>query len=339
MTIWSDGLVQPILASSNLGGSGQAPQPAGRASRIGGSPPRSAEGSSGGGDALLPLPAEAERPVVVAPERSGAPRVGPCRTDWVQAEGKRDPSMVAYLGSWWSRYVNFGERGASQGVDVYIKLQVRWVEGANLDGKRVGVISHTVYGWDQPWTSLGSFSHTFFQDGERYEEWHVPVYVRSFRPGSFLFAAWYQDGRGGTWYDDNEGEYHPLVYDGSYTVIRVDPDTTRLRLTGTRVQGLISLLLANLDYHKDIRLVCTTDRWAHRNGYGMGEPGQPNSWHWVESLYGGYERWEMNLDLPATSDQFEYAVVYRHGVVNGARAYEFWDNNGGVNHVVSRQEG
>jgi len=39
------------------------------------------------------------------------------------------------------------------------------------------------------------------------------------------------------------------------------------------------------------------------------------------------------LDLPGPADRFEYAVLYRHGVVTPARTYDFWDNNGGLNHL------
>jgi hypothetical protein len=50
----------------------------------------------------------------------------------------------------------------------------------------------------------------------------------------------------------------------------------------------------------------------------------------------GRERWEIDLDLPADgATRFEYAVVYRHGIVNGAKTYEWWDNNGGANYAVT----
>jgi hypothetical protein len=45
--------------------------------------------------------------------------------------------------------------------------------------------------------------------------------------------------------------------------------------------------------------------------------------------------WKIPLNIAGTDvAAFEYAIVYKHGVVNGATTYEFWDNNGGGNYVV-----
>lgn len=49
-----------------------------------------------------------------------------------------------------------------------------------------------------------------------------------------------------------------------------------------------------------------------------------------------YERWDANINLPGNFNQFQYAIVYRHGTVNGATVYDFSDNNGGQNFVVLR---
>ena len=55
--------------------------------------------------------------------------------------------------------------------------------------------------------------------------------------------------------------------------------------------------------------------------------------HWTASLGGEFEHF-----VPADgAARFEYAVVYRHGIVNGAKSYEFWDNNGGGNYRVEKQ--
>ena len=64
--------------------------------------------------------------------------------------------------------------------------------------------------------------------------------------------------------------------------------------------------------------------------------GDVNKWYWVEDFAWspGRERWQIDLALPDSATTFEYAVVYRHGVVNGARTYDFWDNNYGANYKV-----
>ncbi len=81
----------------------------------------------------------------------------------------------------------------------------------------------------------------------------------------------------------------------------------------------------------------TTDGWDTVIQLGMGQAGDVNRWYWAEDYpWSGRERWQLDLDLPQGGEAFEYAVVYRHGVVNGARTYEFWDNNFGANYVVPR---
>ena len=71
---------------------------------------------------------------------------------------------------------------------------------------------------------------------------------------------------------------------------------------------------------------------------GIGGADEHNKWFWVSDEYAGYEKWELSLliaeDIPEDG-QFEYAIVYRHGVVNDAETYEFWDNNNGNNYVVA----
>jgi hypothetical protein len=81
-----------------------------------------------------------------------------------------------------------------------------------------------------------------------------------------------------------------------------------------------------------MKLVWTTDAWATVNEAGMGEG--PNLWHWKDDVGGGFDRWEIQLDLPGPAERFEYAVLFRHGPAAPAKAYDFWDSNGGMNHVV-----
>jgi hypothetical protein len=104
------------------------------------------------------------------------------------------------------------------------------------------------------------------------------------------------------------------------------------------VQGRITMILADLDYDKDVRLVYTTDNWETTNEMLIGTPGSTNAFYWVADMWNGYEQWAVDIDLPDVTDRFEYAVLYRHGVVNGADEYDFWDNNGGHNYVIDREE-
>jgi hypothetical protein len=102
------------------------------------------------------------------------------------------------------------------------------------------------------------------------------------------------------------------------------------------VSGRISVQLADLDFDKQLELVATKDHWQTVLRFGMGASTEKNKLYWVEDFpYApGRERWQIDLEIPGGSDHFEYAIVYRHGVVNGARTYEFWDNNFGANYRV-----
>ena len=68
--------------------------------------------------------------------------------------------------------------------------------------------------------------------------------------------------------------------------------------------------------------------------FGIGDGA--NKWRWVGDGWGGVDRFRIDVDIAGATDRFEYAVVYRHGVVNDATPYEYWANGGGSNYVVTR---
>ncbi len=277
------------------------------------------------GAVLLPLPAQVA--CITAPDLG---EVG--QHDWAQYEGQRNTTMVSYTGTAWSvcRFPN--TRFGCGAVDLIVKLRVRPVTGANLDWKRVGVIYKTPEDQTER-TSIGHYVTTW---GNGDEEWHVPVTVSSGQR-TMLFDAWYQDGAGHTYFDDNHGELHVYNDGPSYQVVRMEPWRDTVVVDHDRVTGSLSLQLADLDYDKQIEIVATTDGWDTVIQLGMGQAGDVNRWYWAEDYpWSGRERWQLDLDLPQGGEAFEYAVVYRHGVVNGARTYEFWDNNFGANYVVPR---
>ncbi len=252
--------------------------------------------------------------------------------DWAEYEGTRDTRMVAYLGGAWHEYRECNSRGGCQIVDVFIKVRVRPVQGASIDRKRVGVVYRAVGVGGAEQTALGQY-FTTLPSGD--EEWHVPIRQRAWESSVLVFDAWYQDGTGRTYYDDNDGELHALAYQGNWAVIRLDYANTALEIDDAGVKGTIGVYLADLDFDKDVRLVFTLDDWKTTQEVGIGEG--PNHTHWIEDVWQGHERWGIDVDLPAANVQrFQYALVYRHGVVGGATRYEFWENNGGGNHVVTR---
>ncbi|MBI5535262.1 MAG: hypothetical protein HY898_21220 [Deltaproteobacteria bacterium] len=253
--------------------------------------------------------------------------------DWAQDEGKRDTKMVAYTGESWREDKNCEPRAGCMSTDVFLKLRVQPVQNVNLDKKRVGVVYHEPGRTGQT-TVLGEFYSTL-QDGT--EEWHVRVSLKKWEhAGAFMFTAWYQDGAGNTYYDDNEGEYHAAAWQGTWSIIHNSHGASPILNDGGLTGSLIMELL-DLDYDKDVRLVWTLDSWKTVNEYKIGSE-HVNNWHWLKNTYNGMQLWEITLDYKGSFDKFEYAVVYRHGGKNGSKVYEFWDNNGGYNYQVSKNQ-
>lgn len=253
--------------------------------------------------------------------------------DWAQYEGQRNTTMVSFTGSSWTvcRYPN--TRFGCGAIEMWIKVRVRPVSGADINWKRVGVVYHTPDDATER-TAIGNYVTTW---GNGDEEWHVPVLVSTSQK-TVLFDAWYQDGAGHTYVDDNNGELHVANDGPSYNVVRVEPWRDTVVVTDTSVRGSISVQLADLDFDKQIELVATTDGWNTVQWFGIGQAGQKNKLYWAEDYqWSGRERWQIDLDLATGGAQLEYAVVYRHGVVNNAKVYEFWDNNFGGNYTVVRQ--
>jgi hypothetical protein len=249
--------------------------------------------------------------------------------DWAQYQGIRDTNMVSYEGSWWSDCTANTRFGCGT-MAVHLKVRVRPVQNADLNWKRVGVVYHSP---DDPTerTAVGDYYTTY---GDGTEEWHVTATIGASQ--ILMFDAWYQDGAGGTWVDDNQGELHVVNPGPAYQVIRVEPWLNTATVGPNGVQGQLSVQVSDLDYDKQIEIDCSTDGWKTVQRFGIGQPGDKNKWYWVEDFpYGGRERWHIDLELPGAADRFEYAVGYRHGVVNNAIPYEFWDNNGGANYVIT----
>jgi hypothetical protein len=243
------------------------------------------------------------------------------QADWAQYEGIRNTEMVSYTGSYWSKCNAPNTRFGCGSVDIWVKLRVRPVAGADIAWKRVGVVYKNAADLTER-TAIGNY-FTTYANGD--EEWHVPMSVPAFQT-TVLFDGWYQDGTGETWVDDNQGELHVINDGPSYQVVRVEPWLNTVTVGASGVLGRISVQAYDLDYDKQIKLVGTTDGWATQFELPL---------TWSEDLqFGTRERWTVDIDRPGATGAFEYAVVYRHGIVNGAREYDFWDNNFGQNYRV-----
>lgn len=251
--------------------------------------------------------------------------------EWAQYEGTRDTRMVRYSGQYWTDCAAPNTRFGCGATAIHLKLRVQPVANADLAWKRVGVVYHLV-GDQTDYTALGSYVATL---GDGSEEWHVTAVVPQWQT-VMVFDAWYQDGLGHTWIDDNQGELHVVNAGPAYQLVRVEPWLNTVALDGNGVSGRISAQLADLDYEKNIELVASRDGWQTVLRFGLGASGDKNAWYWAEDLGSARERWQIDLDLPGAVDHFEYAVHYRHGVVNNATPYDFWDNNFERNYALDR---
>ena len=244
--------------------------------------------------------------------------------DWAQYEGQRNTAMVSYLKTHWHNLTNCGSRGGCMGVDVFVKLRVKPVAGASIENKRVGIIYKT--GGQGSEVTVNGYYFSTWGNGD--EEWHVKVSLSNFDQRVFTFNAWYQDGAGSTFYDDNAGELHVVNYGATSTVIYRDSVGTNVAVTEAGVQGKIQVSLADLDYDKQVFVRWTTDGWQTFTDTPLS---------YVQDTSVTYDRWEVDMNIPGDFQQLQYALVYKHGVVNGADVYEFWDSNNGQNYIVNRQ--
>jgi hypothetical protein len=259
--------------------------------------------------------------------------IGGGQTDWAQQQGQRNTYWVNYFHeSWWAyNYSTCNARFCAQYIDLFVKLAVRPAANADLAWKRVGVV-YRAPGTSALTTVTGTYFSTW-NNGQ--EEWHVKITVPSSQT-VLSFNAWYQDGKGNTFYDDNSGELHvATIGPGSVAVVQLGgaPNTT-VALDPTGVHGTVSARLADIDFDKQVSMVYSLDNWATSHWLDIGAGA--NTWHWAEDYGPDYERWAVDLNLPGSYQQMAYAIRYRHGVVNGAYTYEFWDNNGGQNYTVTR---
>jgi hypothetical protein len=241
--------------------------------------------------------------------------------DWAQNMGTHDTSMVSYYDEYWRDMSNCNTRYGCLSITVFVKVKVRPVAGADLDYKKVGAVYREVSSND-PITANGYY-FTTLPDGM--EEWHVPI-KSSLHSGSFTFDVWYEDGKGGRYYDDNNGELYALRWrddGGDYTTLSQDYPATTAVFDATGVKGVIGFTVEDLDYDKELQFQYSTDGWATTNTLGMGGATDTNSLHWVSAISRDFERWQINLDLPGAFTTFQYKLIYRHGIVNGAQTVEF----------------
>jgi hypothetical protein len=241
--------------------------------------------------------------------------------DWAQNLGTHNPSMVTYYNEYWRDLSNCNSRFGCMSITVFIKVKVRPVLGADLGYKKVGAVYREV-GQPDPITTTGFYFATL-PDGM--EEWHVPIKSTS-HAGTFTFNVWYEDGKSGRYYDDNNGELWALrwVEDAlDYTTLSQDFAGSTAVFDATGVKGPLSFTVEDLDYDKELRFLYSTDNWVTTHTVGIGAATDSNSLHWVSNVSRDFERWQISLDLPGAFTSFRYKLVYRHGVVNGAQPIEF----------------
>ncbi len=261
------------------------------------------------------------------------PAPGDGKADWAQYEGERNTDMVVYRGEYWTEQSDCNTRAGCMSLDLILKVFVKPVPAANLDAKRVGVVFR-LPSWEPGRTATAMGSYYSSYDGM--EEWHVRIRMRQW-DGTIIpvFNAWYQDGLGHTYYDDNMGEFHAA--DGwGQAIHQLWWNGTDVQVNDSGVSGQIVVRVADLDWDKELDLVWTTNDWQDVHISGLGSPSDKNAWFWVEDSYYGRDVFRMNLNIPGSYEEFEYAIVYRHGVTNNAIPYEFWDNAGGYNYTVTR---
>ena len=154
----------------------------------------------------------------------------------------------------------------------------------------------------------------------------------------YQFAIRYKV-NGRTYWDNNNGANYTLGYkDGELlgqgvNVLALYDGAYRNSYAGTGAfYGQV--LVRNLAYDKNVEIVYTTDGWATTKTASCHFV--PNNWFPYGTTVSypniqGVERWSFSVDVPLDTTSIEYAVSYR---VNGVN---YWDNNSGMNYVISLQ--
>jgi hypothetical protein len=242
---------------------------------------------------------------------------------WFTIAGKRDTtrSQISYYNEYWRDLSACNSRYGCMAITVFIKVRIKPNPAADISYKKVGVV-YKELGKPDPITAVGYY---FARHGDGWEEWHVPVKSTAYQ-GTFTFGTWYEDGASNTYYDDNSGELYALTWKEPYndfTTLSLDYAGTSARFTATGVSGTLSFNVEDLDYDKELTLQISTDGGTTWSSLGMGAAGDKNKVYWSADLSQDFERWKVDLDLPGSFPSFRYRLVYRHGIVGGARPVEF----------------
>ncbi len=225
---------------------------------------------------------------------------------------------------------------------ITLKVRVKPVPGADPASKDVHFTFRKLAGHDfNDWDNYLSEEVSVVAQlaaalPEGYEEWHATVEVPfvGARHPLFLLRAWYNDGAGNLYFDDNHGELHavhclPGAFEqpGAFPdcTISRDPTGTQVTVTDAGIQGHIEALAPRLDADNTAVVKWTTDNWATVHEAPMTLAG-------TNGCY--LDRWTLDLDVPGTFTAIKYVLEYRHGVVNGATPASFWDDNGGIGYIV-----
>lgn len=224
--------------------------------------------------------------------------------DWAQQQGRRDTNVIHYL-----HPEALGIEHPAEGpAQIVIDLLVASNGGAEVGQREVGIVSRTTY--YGPQQTLPAAFETRREDGG--EIWRVRVPIYPYVAQAFAFTAWHRNDGGEIHYDDNAGELHAIAHRPDMRLIG-RPGHESITIDDDGVHGEINGEFTLLSFHYEIVAVWTTDGWqsSHETIASRCVGRQhPSSWFGI------------TIDTDAITDRFEYFLVYRHGIAEGARQYD-----------------
>jgi hypothetical protein len=239
--------------------------------------------------------------------------LGDDKSDWAQDIGTRDTSVVRFTGEIDSFGASCipGHVSCSE-VDILLTLRVTPRPGS-VDA-RAGVVWRAIDGREGTTVSEG-----FSLDASGDEIHRVRIRMPA---GTELlaFTAWYQpEAYGETFYDDNDGELH-LFVDRNMIHLEYDPESPTFDVD--RVHGTLRVIVADIDFDKEVELVWSTDGWVTEHRFGLATEAERETgatlnrflWAGDYAAVPFYDRFEIELDVPVDEsvESFEYALVFRH---------------------------
>jgi len=208
------------------------------------------------------------------------------------------------------------------------------IEVANVAYNKSVRVHYTVAG--AGWTAADAVYLGTAPSGREYWSFETIAFVTTkqvLQPEEIRFAVEYQ-AAGQTWWDNNGGQdysiitpkgvgYGPSMILGSANLGLVSASTVRNGWPAYANSFSTQIIVKNLSYHKNIKVLATVDGW---------QSSFPMQATYLSTLENGLELWEARTLIALNVEEVEFALSYT------GNGQTWWDNNFGQNYTLGVPE-